>query len=62
MVVHPYETCAQPCLYNIPGLRGERKELTLEVARNADAKYSGRQRQHNLVSFPNRNAGIYIST
>jgi len=45
-----------PCLYEIPGpLRGD-KRLTLEVERNIGAPYSNCQRQHNLVSVPNRNA------
>ena len=37
MAVHPHEICVKPCLYEIPGLLGEGKELTLEVERNVDA-------------------------
>jgi hypothetical protein len=45
-----------PCLYEIPGrLRGG-KGLTLEVERNTGAPYSDCQRQHSLISVPNRNA------
>ena len=58
MAIHLYETCVQPCFYEIPGLLRERKELTFEVEPNVDAKYSDRQRQHNLILVPNRNASI----
>jgi hypothetical protein len=47
-----------PCLYEIPGLpRGlGGKGLTLEVERNIDPPYSDCQRQHSLISVPDRNA------
>jgi hypothetical protein len=45
-----------PCLYEIPGLLRGYKGLTLEVKRNIGAPYSDCQREHNLISVPNRNA------
>jgi hypothetical protein len=45
-----------PRLYENPGLLRRGKELTLEVERNIGAPYSDRQRQHSLISVPNRNA------
>ena len=56
MAIHPYDICAQPCLNEIPGLLCEGKKPTLEVERNVDDPYSYRQRQHNLILVPNRNA------
>ena len=44
-----------PCLYEIPGLLCGGKGLTLEVERNIAEPHSDCQRQHNLISVPNRN-------
>lgn len=56
LAIHPYDICAQPMLYEIPCLLRGGKGLTLEVERNIGAPYSDRQRQHSLISVPNRNA------
>jgi hypothetical protein len=45
-----------PCLYEIPGLLCGGKGLTLEVERNIGKPDSDCQRQHDLISVPNRNA------
>jgi hypothetical protein len=45
-----------PYIYVIPGLMHGGKGLTLEVESNIGAPYSGCQRQHSLISVPNRNA------
>jgi len=43
-------------MYEIPGLLPGGKGLTLEVERNIGTPYGGCQRQHSLISVPDRNA------
>ncbi len=62
MAIHPYNTCTQPCFDEIPGILREGKEHTLKVEPNVEAQYCDRQRQHNLISVPNRNAKILMRT